>query len=266
MKKEHKYSEKKFKTFSLEKQQNILLQILKAIEKDYDKPTVYNSLKESYLSCLSYLKESAPYSVELKQIATVLSDRRRCSYLITDLRVKMQDRILEAELTVFTHDHEQTDNPELPIIVILDNLRSSFNVGSIFRTSECLKISKIYCCGITPQPDKKDIVSTSMGTSELVAWEHVPDTEALIKRLKEDGTPVYALETAEPSIDLYGFEPPSHLALVLGNEALGIAPETLMLCDGIIRIPVRGWKNSLNVAVSYAVTVYEIYRKLKENR
>jgi tRNA G18 (ribose-2'-O)-methylase SpoU len=263
MKKDYIYSAKKFKGFTVEKQGRILLAILKRIEKAQNDSADDAVLIRSYLNCLNFIESGSPGYSTFQEISGLFHDKRAFSNQLTMLRHKMQDKVSEDELFVLKRDGESVAQKSLPIVVILDNLRSAFNVGSIFRTSECIRVEKVYCCGITPLPDNKDMLSTTMGTADLVNWEHVFDTNEQINSLREMGYSVYALETAEPAADLFEFKPKLPLAIVLGNEALGISNDTLNHCDGILRIPVRGWKNSLNVAVSYAVAIYEIYRNIR---
>ncbi len=147
------------------------------------------------------------------------------------------------------------------IVVILDNLRSVFNVGSIFRSSECLALQSVYLCGITPTPEHPNLPKTAMGTSAHVPWRYFATTPEAISELKQEGFNIYALETAEGAASVFatGFDFP--MALVLGNESLGISPEILALCDQIVDLPVLGWKNSLNVGVAFAVSAYQILFK-----
>ncbi len=260
------YSEKKFKSFNLEKQLRILLEILKAIELSRNDCTRFLELKQSYTSCLAYIDSSFEFSGMYEELSKCLDDKRLFSLNLADLRNKLNDRFKENELQIYTRDKQTSETQPLPIVVVLDNLRSSFNVGSIFRTTECVNASKIYCCGITPTPEMSDVVETSMGTAKLVEWEYIAETSFAIEKLRQDGYAIVAMETAEPSINLYEYDLKTPLAIVMGNEALGLSPEILQMCDNILRIPVRGRKNSLNVAVSYAVTAYEILRKYGDKK
>ncbi len=144
------------------------------------------------------------------------------------------------------------------IIVIADNLRSVFNVGSIFRTSECLALAGIYLCGISPTPQHPNMEKTAMGTSSLVPWQYFANTADAIHRAQLQGYTVYALETAENATSVFEATISFPIAIVLGNESLGISPETLQLCDKIIDLPVLGWKNSLNVGVAFSICAYQI--------
>jgi len=167
------------------------------------------------------------------------------------------------QIPIRTRDGSPTPDPEArararQIIVITDNLRSVFNVGSIFRTSECLALAGIYLCGISPTPDHPNMEKTAMGTSNLVSWQYFADTAAAIRNAKLQGYTVYALETAESATSVFAADFSFPIALVLGNESLGISAATLSLCDRIIDLPVLGWKNSLNVGVAFSICAYQI--------
>ena len=163
-------------------------------------------------------------------------------------------------LSIITQDKEKS-NIVLPIILILDNLRSAHNVGAIIRTAECLNIKEVWFCGYTATPEHPKIVKTAMGTQERIIWKHFESSKLAVIFAKEQGYYVYALETVENAESVYEQKFQDNIAIVLGNEALGVAEETLLLCDKIIMLPVLGWKNSLNVATAAAVTCFEIARQ-----
>lgn len=144
------------------------------------------------------------------------------------------------------------------ICVIADNLRSVFNVGSLFRVCECLAISELWLCGITPTPDHPNMDKTALGTISRVNWRYFEDTHAALSAAKEQGMICYALETVEPSQSIFEHEFELPLALVVGNEALGIDPQIVQKCDSIVHLPVLGWKNSLNVSVASSIALYQI--------
>eukprot|EP00756_Hemistasia_phaeocysticola_P055895 Hpha_TRINITY_DN31893_c0_g1::TRINITY_DN31893_c0_g1_i2::g.29981::m.29981 len=151
----------------------------------------------------------------------------------------------------------------MPLTVVLDNLRSAFNVGSIFRTSECLRAERLVLCGYTAVPDDGNgqTKKAAMGTEQHVAHSRCESTHEAVKELKARGVRVYALETVEGAHMLHHFSFPRPCALLLGNERHGIEADLLALCDGCVRIPCRGVKNSLNVGVAFAVAAYEMARQ-----
>ena len=156
---------------------------------------------------------------------------------------------------------------KLPVVVVLDNIRSFHNVGSIFRTSDAFRFQKIILCGITPQPPHREINKTALGATESLDWSYEKDTVGVMKKLKSEGYFTVALEQAEDSILLQNFEPrltkDQPVALVLGNEVFGVTQEVIEACDLVVEIPQEGTKHSLNVSVSAGMLLWEIFKKLR---
>lgn len=144
------------------------------------------------------------------------------------------------------------------IYIILDNIRSRENVGSIFRTADAAGVSKIYLCGITPTPPHEKISKTALGAETYVPWEYFKETWRLLAKLKKEGINIVALEQIKESIDLFKFKPKFPLALVLGNEVNGLSPRILKYCDKKISIPMYGKKESLNVSVAAGIALYQL--------
>ncbi len=150
---------------------------------------------------------------------------------------------------------------KLPVYVILNSIRSSYNVGSIFRTSDGAMIEKIYLCGYTPTPEKKEVLKTALGSQESVKWEYVKDAKEIVRKLKNDGVKICALELTENSFPYYQVNENSFpLALIIGNEITGVQQDLLDLCDFSIEIPQYGIKQSLNVAVAYGISIFDLRR------
>ncbi|MDP2036399.1 MAG: RNA methyltransferase [Ignavibacteria bacterium] len=150
---------------------------------------------------------------------------------------------------------------KLPVYVILDSIRSSYNVGSIFRTSDGVMIEKLFLCGYTPSPLKKEVLKTALGSEKSVAWEYVKDAKEVILELKSKGVKIGALELTEDSLAHYNFPQENFpIALIIGNEITGVAQELLDLCDFSLEIPQFGTKQSLNVAVAYGISIYDLRR------
>ena len=151
-----------------------------------------------------------------------------------------------------------------PVIIILDNIRSAINVGSVFRCADAFLIEKIYLCGITAQPPHKDIRKTALGATETVVWEYVNDTVALVERLKEDHVKILAIEQAEDAIMLNTFkpEPNTTYAVVFGNEVKGVQQDVVSQSDAVIEIPQFGSKHSLNISVSVGVVMWDLAMKI----
>ncbi|MFZ5911174.1 MAG: RNA methyltransferase [Chloroflexota bacterium] len=147
-----------------------------------------------------------------------------------------------------------------PLSALLDNVRSAWNVGAIFRSADGLGVGKLYLCGITPTPESKAVTKTSLGAEKNVAWEHTQDAVATARKLKATGRRLVALEQDGRSIPLPA-KPINDLrntVLVVGNEVTGVDPELLDLCDQIMHIPMRGNKRSLNVEVAFAIAAYTL--------
>ena len=153
-----------------------------------------------------------------------------------------------------------------PIIVILDNIRSLNNIGSVFRTSDAFLIEKIYLCGITATPPHKDIHKTALGSTDTVTWEYVEDTITLIEKLKSENVKILSIEQAENSTMLNDFTPESDTtyAIVMGNEVKGVQQDVVSASDTVIEIPQYGTKHSLNISVSCGVVLWDLFCKLKQ--
>ena len=152
---------------------------------------------------------------------------------------------------------------QLPVAVVLDNVRSMYNVGAFFRTADAAGCEKLYLCGITGRPPKQAISKTALGAEETVAWEHEPDAAMAIRRLRERRYEIAAIETSVHSVDLFDWTPAFPVSLVFGHEVDGIRRELLELCDTHVRIPMLGRKHSLNVATAGGVVIYELLRKYR---
>lgn len=162
---------------------------------------------------------------------------------------------------------EFKDVKKTPIIIILDNIRSLNNIGSVFRTSDAFLIEKIYLCGITAQPPHKDITKTALGSTDTVDWDHVEDTLTLIKDLQAKKVKICSIEQAEQAVMLDDFkvETNTTYALVFGNEVKGVQQTVVSQSDVVIEIPQFGTKHSLNISVSCGVVVWDFFSKLKQH-
>lgn len=153
---------------------------------------------------------------------------------------------------------------KIPIILVLDNVRSMNNIGSVFRTADAFLLEAIYLCGVTATPPHREIQKTALGATESVNWKYFATTLDAVNQLKQDGFAVYTVEQAEGSILLNNFNPTDKkLALVFGNEVSGVEQSVIDACAGCIEIPQFGTKHSLNLAVSVGIVVWDIAMKLK---
>lgn len=167
------------------------------------------------------------------------------------------DEISENRSTIETLDKVK----KLPVYVLADNIRSSYNVGSLFRTSDGAQIEKLYLCGYTPAPPKKEILKTALGATESVPWEAVENPAELIKELKVQGIKICALELTDSSRPYYSLNADDFpVCLIVGNEISGVSDELIELCDFTIEIPQYGIKQSLNVSVAYGISIFEMRR------
>lgn len=158
---------------------------------------------------------------------------------------------------------EYKEAQKSPIIVILDNIRSLNNIGSVFRSCDAFLIQKIYLCGITAQPPHKDIHKTALGATETVEWEYAENTLELVKKLQSENIKIYSIEQAENAIMLNDFYPEKELtcAVIFGNEVKGVQQEVVSASDGVIEIPQLGSKHSLNIAVSAGIVIWDLFSK-----
>lgn len=157
---------------------------------------------------------------------------------------------------------EFRESAKMPIVAVLENIRSAYNVGSVFRTADAFLLESIYICGYTAYPPHKEIKKTALGADETVRWKHFKTSKEAIAELKEEGYSVYAVEQAHNSISLEQFSTEGKkMAVVFGNEVTGVDQGTIEQCDGCIEIPQLGVKHSLNVSVAAGVVLWELVRR-----
>ena len=150
-----------------------------------------------------------------------------------------------------------------PVIVVLENIRSAYNVGSVFRSADAFLIQAIYICGYSAKPPHKEIKKTALGAEETVEWKYFKTAAEAMDELKAKGFNIYAAEQAEGSYKLnaISFEPEEKIAVIFGNEVTGVEQSTILLCDGCIEIPQLGMKHSLNIATAAGVVLWELVRQ-----
>ena len=152
-----------------------------------------------------------------------------------------------------------------PIIIILDDIRSLNNIGSVFRTADAFLVEKIYLCGITATPPNKEIHKTALGATETVEWEHQLEVLEVIEKLKKENVTVLAIEQVESAVFLNEFEIEKDVkyAFVFGNEVFGVNQKAIEICDGSIEIPQLGTKHSLNISVSAGIVIWDVFKKMR---
>ena len=148
--------------------------------------------------------------------------------------------------------------PRMPLTVVLDDIRSLHNVGSVFRTADGAGVEKLYLCGITGSPPQSEIHKTALGAEERLPWEYQRDAAAVVMNLKRAGYRIVLLEQTDASGDYIRYVPDGPLALIVGNEITGVADALVALADTAIEIPMAGIKNSLNVSVAFGIVVYHL--------
>ncbi len=153
---------------------------------------------------------------------------------------------------------------KLPIVVVLDNVRSAHNVGSIFRTSDAFLIEKVMLCGICPTPPKNEIRKTALGATESMDWQYFENSMDCIKTLTQENYQIVSVEQADNSVDLQNFviDKSKKLALIFGNEVNGVSDECISMSDEVIEIPQHGTKHSFNVSVSAGIVLWDLVKKL----
>ena len=170
-------------------------------------------------------------------------------------------KIIEMNRLTVEEFKEQT---KTPLVVVLDNVRSLHNVGSVFRTADAFLVEAVYLCGITSTPPHAEIHKTALGAENTVTWKHFEDTQEAVTDLKTDGYIVYAIEQAEGSmlLPVLELDKTKKYAVIFGNEVKGVQQSVVDICDGCIEIPQFGTKHSLNVSVTGGIIIYDFARQL----
>jgi len=263
MKKIYSYSEKKFNIFSNHKQIAIVLEMLAFLEKNFTLREYAEALQTSLIDCFDFLERSNNSIIsnwrnyDLTKLVDIISLR--------DLLLEKQNIFLrDNDIIIKRYDSVKDDTHKFPLVLILDNLRSAFNVGSIIRSSECLGVTEIALCGKTPDQDNRKVVETAMGTTDYVRLTRYKNIQEAITYYREQKYEIIALELTNNSLSLDKYQPAPKVAIIVGNESLGIAEETLGECDKIIEINMYGIKNSLNVSNATAIAIYNIIHKMEE--
>jgi tRNA G18 (ribose-2'-O)-methylase SpoU len=209
------------------------------------------------LACLHYFLPCGKYKA-----ASPKGEKRFCAYFCkkTNPNLDMHKRSMEELNRKTVHTFRQAD--KVPIVLVLDNIRSMHNVGSVFRTADAFLVHSMWLCGYTPRPPHRDIHKTALGATETVAWKQVDRAVHALQQLKQEGYLIYGVEQAQGSILLqqFRFQENEKLALVFGNEVSGVGEEALSWCDGCLEIPQLGMKHSLNISVAAGIVLWELVR------
>ncbi|MEA2096629.1 MAG: RNA methyltransferase, partial [Candidatus Cloacimonadota bacterium] len=222
-----KFTKDIFQKFNRKKQGKKLIELIAKIDVEWQNEPLREDLLKEFQTYLKYMNYETGSDI-------TSSSKREFLALAVPIEQEFGKTPKDDEFIILKDDKHSKKNIKNPLYLILDDLRSAFNVGSIFRTAECFGISHIYLCGYTPTPENKKVQKTAMGTDEYVNWSTHASVENVIKELREDGFTIYALETTTHSIDISKTKFKKPCALILGNEALGISEETLKIADEII--------------------------------
>lgn len=189
--------------------------------------------------------------------------RKKSVSLHADKRNRFMRKLRTIEMHRLSVD-EFREASKLPLTVVLDNVRSLYNVGSVFRSCDAFRVEKVCLCGITATPPHPEIHKTALGGEDSVAWEYFASASDAVRQLHDAGCTVLAVEQAEGStmLDRLSLAPDGHYAVVLGNEVKGVQQEVVDACDGCIEIPQFGTKHSLNVSVAAGIVVWEFARQM----
>ncbi|MCF7912427.1 MAG: TrmH family RNA methyltransferase [Candidatus Cloacimonetes bacterium] len=236
-----------------------MIKFISEIEQNWEDSFVRQELIASFAVFLSYFEREDYRIASQKLFADI--DRREFLKIVVPIEQELRHDQKDHQFLIERVDGERDLKVEFPVVLILDNLRSSFNVGAIIRSAECFGVTDIYFCGYTP--DNEKVVKTSMGTREQIRAFKFADTADALESLRAQGYHIYALETASTAKSIYDQELLFPAALIVGNEALGISRDIIKLADQILVIPLRGWKNSLNVGAAAAIALSEFSRKQK---
>ena len=163
-------------------------------------------------------------------------------------------------------EFKQSD--KIPIVIVLENIRSAYNVGSVFRTADAFLLKTIYICGYTAHPPHKEIKKTALGADETMSWKYFKNTWEAVDEMRNEGYKIFAVEQAEGSCKLQevNFDQQEKIAVIFGNEVTGVEQSTIQLTDGCIEIPQLGMKHSLNIATAAGVVVWELVREKIKNK
>ena len=186
---------------------------------------------------------------------------QRLFSLILPQKEKTMRKLSMDELNrISKEDFEKAE--KLPIIIVLDNIRSLSNVGAFFRTADAFRIGELMLCGITACPPHREIHKTALGADETVKWRYFDTTESACRVLKAEGYRIFAVEQIENSIPLQNFEFEPYTAYILGNEVEGVSEEALPYCENAIELPQEGTKHSINVSVCAGIVMWKLFEKL----
>ena len=235
----------------------VALEKVRVVEAAWDDPT---ARQREILACRSWMEEqkNVPHLCRLAPLMDVAMDGRQLwSVLVPVERANARLRVTDVEiLSADAALSSASSISPMPLTVVVDCMRSAFNLGGVFRTAECVGAARVWLCGYTAEPTQAPVAQAAMGTEKLVPWQTWPRVTDALAALHAEGVSCVALETVRdaPAPENYAWKFPC--ALVLGNERFGLDSETLRQVDGVVRIPLYGRKNSLNVVTAFAIAAF----------
>lgn len=263
-----KFSKNKWLSFDDSKKNKELVHFIGLLEENFDNFQLRNELLKNLKKCVNYCNFA---SEELYFIRMMLENRAFEDFEMFRTEVGKVYRaygssLMDHHIMIERLDGGRQNIEKFPVIVVLNNFRSAFNVGSVFRTAECFCLERIILDGSSPAPTNKKVQKTAMGTETMVDWVETDDLEKTILELKGSGYFIIALETIKNSKSYHEFDFPGKVAVILGNEVYGIEKKILRIVDETLKIPLYGWKNSLNVGVAFGIVASEIINKKKKEQ
>lgn len=238
--------------------QQFLVDLAHTIEQCWSQPEAWQPLHQKLIGYLEVCDRHAglqKFHALAARFRHISDYKQLLAFTVAIERLSARS-VLDHEMQVFTRDLPAATASTIPACFILENIRSAFNVGSIFRTAECFGFEKIYLCGYTATPDDLKVVKTAMGSTEWLPWSWHAHTSDVIALCHQIGYQVQALETMQGAQPLTAFSTPRPTAFLLGNEQFGVDASTLQQCDGVLTISMFGRKNSLNVANAASIVAY----------
>ncbi|MFZ3231161.1 MAG: TrmH family RNA methyltransferase [Pseudobdellovibrio sp.] len=245
-----------------------IYQLFSGLEKDSADGLFDNQLLEQLIFCIESLSQSTDpilkkLSTYTKHLTTQMT-LKHFSTIAVPFERALKKSVQDDDFLVSSHDRDHLVTPRVPLHFVVDNMRSAFNVGSLFRTADTLGAQKIWLCGYTPTPHQVQVEKAALGASYVIPWETTTFSEA-ISKLKAEGFQIIGLETTAKSLIMSApFESKKPTAFVIGNERFGLEVDQLALCDEVRKIETFGIKNSLNAGVAAAIAGYEWRRQWNE--
>lgn len=245
----------------------VLLQKFHEVEQCWNDSRQRKMLLLELRNCLASLDEAEntdiPFITRLhKHINAEISLEQLWTLIVPVEREHARTNIKDEDFLIFSKDSEgESGKATMPVTAVVDNIRSSFNIGGIFRTSECAGIDGIHLCGYTATPENPKVLKAAMNTTDEVPWQSSRTIQSSTEELKSAGRTIYALETTDTAKQLHDVEVIFPCAILLGNERFGLSAETVAMADEVVSIPVYGKKNSLNVVSAFSIAAYEFRRQ-----